>query len=85
MELVVVVVNLLMIAIVILLVGVLAVYHSYCLFKGQTTIEGWERTKTTRLIRRKKIDPVSVKYIHTLYVKFDTVAVGGFPVRPWIL
>lgn len=53
--------NLCLIAIVLLLVGVLAVYHTYCLLKGQTTIEGWERTKTTRLVNRRKIDPV--KYI----------------------
>lgn len=47
-----------LIFIVLILVGVLAVYHTYCLFKGQTTIEGWERTKTTRLVNRRKIDPV---------------------------
>lgn len=57
-ELVVIGFNLCLIAIVLLLVGVLAVYHSYCLLKGQTTIEGWERTKTTRLVNRRKIDPV---------------------------
>lgn len=54
----VIAVDLALIAIVLILVGVLAVYHTYCLFKGQTTIEGWERTKTKRLIDRRKIDPV---------------------------
>lgn len=42
-----------------MLVGTLAIYHTYCLIKGQTTIEGSERTKTRRLIRRRKIDKVN--------------------------
>lgn len=60
-ELIVIAIDIALIAIVLTLVGVLAVYHTYCLVKGQTTIEGWERTKTTRLVNQRKID--LVKYI----------------------
>ncbi|OAD02964.1 hypothetical protein MUCCIDRAFT_142897 [Mucor lusitanicus CBS 277.49] len=61
-EVVVVVIDILLAGIVLLAVGVLAIYHTYCLFKGQTTIEGWERTKTKRLISRRKIDPVEFPF-----------------------
>lgn len=58
-EVVMIAIDIALAGIVILAVGVLAVYHTYCLFKGQTTIEGWERTKTKRLISRRKIDSVN--------------------------
>ncbi|EPB87803.1 hypothetical protein HMPREF1544_05332 [Mucor circinelloides 1006PhL] len=61
-EVVMIVVDILLAGIVVLAVGVLAIYHTYCLFKGQTTIEGWERTKTKRLINRRKIDPVEFPF-----------------------
>lgn len=61
-EVVIIAINIMLIGIVILAVGVLAIYHTYCLFKGQTTIEGWERTKTKRLISRRKIDPVEFPF-----------------------
>ncbi|KAI9473577.1 MAG: DHHC palmitoyltransferase-domain-containing protein, partial [Benjaminiella poitrasii] len=61
-EIGIVILNLVMIGMVILLVGVLAVYHTFCLFQGQTTIEGWERTKTRRMIRRRKIERVEFPF-----------------------
>ncbi|KAG2211618.1 hypothetical protein INT47_008715 [Mucor saturninus] len=61
-ELMVIAIDLTLIVIILILVGVLAVYHTYCLLKGQTTIEGWERTKTTRLVNRRKIDPVEFPF-----------------------
>jgi palmitoyltransferase len=64
-EVVIIAINIMLVGIVILAVGVLAIYHTYCLFKGQTTIEGWERTKTKRLISRRKIDPVN--NLHFIY------------------
>lgn len=66
-------VNILLICLTVLLVGVLAVYHTYCLFKGQTTIEGWERTKTTRLVRRGKIDPVEFPFDTGFYSNICSV------------
>jgi palmitoyltransferase len=41
-----------------LLVGILSLYHTYCVLKGQSTIEASERAKTKQLITRRKIDPV---------------------------
>jgi palmitoyltransferase len=40
-------------------VSLLGLYHGYCIFKGQTTIEAWERSKVKSLIKRKKIEYVS--------------------------
>ncbi|KAI8375817.1 DHHC palmitoyltransferase-domain-containing protein [Blakeslea trispora] len=62
LELCTVMINLILLFFVLMLVGVLAVYHCYCLWKGQTTIEESERTKTKRLIRRRKIDPVEFPF-----------------------
>ncbi|GAA5811468.1 hypothetical protein MFLAVUS_004905 [Mucor flavus] len=81
-ELVVIGFNLCLIAIVLLLVGVLAVYHSYCLLKGQTTIEGWERTKTTRLVNRRKIDPVEFPFDIGFYHNICSV-LGRNPLLWW--
>ncbi|OBZ88684.1 Palmitoyltransferase PFA4 [Choanephora cucurbitarum] len=61
-EMGIIMMNLIFLFFIIMLVGVLAVYHSYCLLKGQTTIEGSERTKTKRLIRLRKIDPVEFPF-----------------------
>ncbi|KAI7859007.1 zf-DHHC-domain-containing protein [Circinella umbellata] len=43
-------------------VGMLGVYHLYCVTQNQSTIEGWERSKVTRLIRRKRISPVKYPF-----------------------
>ncbi|SAM02577.1 hypothetical protein [Absidia glauca] len=40
-------------------VSLLGLYHGYCIFKGQTTIEAWERSKVKSLIKRGKIEYVS--------------------------
>ncbi|CAO3624215.1 unnamed protein product [Cunninghamella blakesleeana] len=48
--------------IVVFSVGILGIYHTYCLFRGQTTIEGSERSKVRRLIRRRKISKVDFPY-----------------------
>ncbi|RCI06891.1 Palmitoyltransferase [Rhizopus stolonifer] len=55
-EFVFVLFNIVLICLVILLVGTLTVYHVYCLCTGQTTIEGSERRKTKRLIKRRAIE-----------------------------
>ncbi|KAI8891082.1 zf-DHHC-domain-containing protein [Backusella circina FSU 941] len=49
------------------LVGILSLYHSYCLIKGQSTIENSERVKTRQLITRKKIDPVEFPFDIGIY------------------
>ncbi|KAI9490160.1 zf-DHHC-domain-containing protein [Zychaea mexicana] len=48
--------------IVLFCVGMLCVYHLYCLARNQSTIEGWERSKVNRLIRRGKISPVKYPF-----------------------
>ncbi|KAI8098373.1 DHHC palmitoyltransferase-domain-containing protein [Gilbertella persicaria] len=79
LELVIVVFNIILIFFVLLLVGVLAVYHVYCLLKGQTTIEGSERTKTTQLIRRQKIDAVEFPFDIGYYQNICSV-LGSNPI-----
>ncbi|KAI8979273.1 DHHC palmitoyltransferase-domain-containing protein [Mycotypha africana] len=68
--------------IVTLAVGVLAIYHTYCLIKGQTTIEGSERTKTKRLIRRGKIYPVVFPFDVGFYQNICDV-LGNNPLLWW--
>ncbi|KAI8139294.1 DHHC palmitoyltransferase-domain-containing protein [Fennellomyces sp. T-0311] len=48
-------------------VGMLGVYHLYCISRNQSTIEGWERGKVNRLIRRKKIAPVKYPFDIGMY------------------
>ncbi|KAI8990247.1 DHHC palmitoyltransferase-domain-containing protein [Pilobolus umbonatus] len=83
LELVVVVINIILVAFVILIVGILAVYHAYCLIKGQTTIEGSEKRKTRRMVRRRKIDPVEfpfdVGFLHNI------CAVLGYNIISWLI
>ncbi|KAI8099607.1 zf-DHHC-domain-containing protein [Halteromyces radiatus] len=43
-------------------VSILSVYHGYCVIKGQSTIEAWERSKVKNLIKKKKIMPVDFPY-----------------------
>lgn len=40
-------------------VSLLGLYHGYCIVKGQTTIEAWERSKVKSLTQRRKIEYVS--------------------------
>ncbi|CAE6476095.1 unnamed protein product [Rhizoctonia solani] len=47
---------------VLLLVGGFSLYHFYCLASNQTTIEGWEKDKVARLVRRGKIHDVKFPY-----------------------
>ena len=39
-------------------------YHFYCLFTNTTTIEGWEKDKVARLIKRGKIKDVRFIILH---------------------
>jgi hypothetical protein len=43
-----------------------SVYHIYCLFTNTTTVEGWEKDKVTRLVRRGKISEVKFPYVSCL-------------------
>ncbi|KAI7900666.1 DHHC palmitoyltransferase-domain-containing protein [Cokeromyces recurvatus] len=62
LEVIIVILNIALIGVTLFLVGILAIYHTFCLFKGQTTIEGWERTKTKKMIRRRAIEPVEFPF-----------------------
>jgi hypothetical protein len=42
-----------------LLVGAFSIYHFWCLCTNTTTIEGWERDKVERMIRKQRIAEVS--------------------------
>ncbi|CEG72880.1 hypothetical protein RMATCC62417_08362 [Rhizopus microsporus] len=82
-ELLLVLLNIVILSFVVLLVGVLAVYHSYCLLKGQTTIEGSERQKTRRLIKRRRIDFVEFPFDVGFYRNICSV-LGNNPILwPW--
>ncbi|KAG1057180.1 hypothetical protein G6F46_007674 [Rhizopus delemar] len=82
-EFILVMLNITILCLVILLVGVLAVYHTYCLFTGQTTIEGSERRKTKRLIRRRKIDFFDYPFDLGFYRNICSV-LGDNPILwPW--
>ncbi|ORZ18939.1 DHHC palmitoyltransferase-domain-containing protein [Absidia repens] len=43
-------------------VSLLSLYHGYCILKGQSTIESWERSKVKNLIKKRKIVAVEFPY-----------------------
>ncbi|KAI9323516.1 DHHC palmitoyltransferase-domain-containing protein [Dichotomocladium elegans] len=57
-EVVMLVVNFILAFIVLFCVGILSIYHLYCMSRNQSSIESWERDKVKKLIRRGKIMPV---------------------------
>ncbi|KAI8393351.1 zf-DHHC-domain-containing protein [Radiomyces spectabilis] len=72
-ETVFLIVDIAAIVIVILCVGILSIYHLYCICRGQTTIEGRERTKVKRLIRRRKIAPIQFPFDVGIYRNISAV------------
>ncbi|KAI9307164.1 DHHC palmitoyltransferase-domain-containing protein [Cunninghamella echinulata] len=69
--------------IVVFCVGILGIYHTYCLLKGQTTIEGSERSKVRRLIRKRKIMPVEFPF--DLGIRKNITSVLGSNPLLWLL
>jgi palmitoyltransferase len=76
-------IDVLLASIIVLLVGALSIYHTYCLFRGNTTIEGGEIRKTKRLIRRKRIDKVEFPFRLGVYKNICSVF-GDNPLL-WVL
>ncbi|KAH7338954.1 DHHC palmitoyltransferase-domain-containing protein [Rhizoctonia solani] len=66
---------------VLLLVGGFSLYHFYCLASNQTTIEGWEKDKVARLVRRGRIH--DVKFPYHLGIRKNIRAVLGESVWLW--
>ncbi|ORX61435.1 zf-DHHC-domain-containing protein [Hesseltinella vesiculosa] len=62
LEMVLIVFDVLGVFMVVFSVGILGLYHLYCLFRGQTSIEASERSQVNRLVKRKKIPPVEFPY-----------------------
>lgn len=40
-------------------VGVLSLYHFYCMMSNTTTIENWEKDKVSTMVRKGKIKEVT--------------------------
>ncbi|CDS04752.1 hypothetical protein LRAMOSA07282 [Lichtheimia ramosa] len=67
MEVVFLVINFILAFVVIFCVGILSVYHLYCMSRNQSSVESWERSKVKTLIRRGKIMPVHYPFDVGLY------------------
>ncbi|KAI8366111.1 DHHC palmitoyltransferase-domain-containing protein [Radiomyces spectabilis] len=61
------VVNFVLAFVVLFCVGILSMYHLYCMARNQSTIESWERSKVEKLIRRGKIPPVEYPFDISIY------------------
>lgn len=68
MEVVFLVINFILAFVVIFCVGILSVYHLYCMSRNQSSVESWERSKVKTLIRRGKIMPVSI-YMGSMVIR----------------
>ncbi|KAI7863572.1 DHHC palmitoyltransferase-domain-containing protein, partial [Spinellus fusiger] len=72
-EVVFMVLNFVLAFVVFFCVGILAVYHLYCLSQNQSSIEAWERGKVSDLVRRGKIPPVMYPFDVGLYKNISSV------------
>ncbi|KAG0168899.1 Palmitoyltransferase [Apophysomyces sp. BC1034] len=61
------VINFVLACVVLFCVGILSMYHLYCLARNQSTIEAWERGKVESLIRRGKIAAVNFPFDVGIY------------------
>ncbi|KAI8878687.1 zf-DHHC-domain-containing protein [Backusella circina FSU 941] len=82
-EIILIGIDVVLASIIVLFVGILSIYHTYCLFRGNTTIEGGEIRKTKRLIKRKKIDKVEFPFRLSVYNNICSVF-GNNPIL-WVL
>ncbi|KAI9027182.1 DHHC palmitoyltransferase-domain-containing protein [Phycomyces nitens] len=72
-EIVFMVLNFVLAFVVLFCVGILSVYHLYCIAKNQSTIEGWERGKVEKLVKRSKIPPVVYPFDISIYKNICSV------------
>lgn len=61
-EVVFLVLNFVLAFVVLFCVGILSIYHLYCMSRNQSSIESYERSKVKTLIRRGKVFPVPYPY-----------------------
>lgn len=76
MEVVFLVINFILAFVVIFCVGILSVYHLYCMSRNQSSVESWERSKVKTLIRRGKIMPVSLQLCEREWYMKLTFCIG---------
>ncbi|KAI8069973.1 DHHC palmitoyltransferase-domain-containing protein [Gongronella butleri] len=62
LEMILIVYDVVGVFIVLFSVGILGLYHIYCLARGQTSIEAGERANVRRLVKKRKIPPVDFPY-----------------------
>lgn len=86
MEVVFLVINFILAFVVIFCVGILSVYHLYCMSRNQSSVESWERSKVKTLIRRGKIMPVSTNTTHLWCEMNSTLCIlGSLSIWCWLV
>ncbi|KAI9497693.1 DHHC palmitoyltransferase-domain-containing protein, partial [Zychaea mexicana] len=61
-EIVFLVLNFILAFVVLFCVGILSIYHMYCMSRNQSSVESWERSKVNTLIKRGKILPIKYPF-----------------------
>ncbi|CAG8605950.1 8431_t:CDS:2 [Funneliformis mosseae] len=64
-------------------VGILSLYHFYCMLSNTTTIESWEKDKVSTMVRRGKIKEIVFPYDIGIYKNIKSI-LGNNPLL-WCL
>ncbi|KAI8141092.1 DHHC palmitoyltransferase-domain-containing protein [Fennellomyces sp. T-0311] len=72
-EIVFLVLNFILAFVVLFCVGILSIYHLYCMARNQSSVESWERSKVKKLVKRGKIMPIEYPFDVGLYKNICSV------------